>query len=90
MRRREVRDQPSHRDADRFPWARPLGEYLSIPFLLAAAPIVGFLFGWFLDRTFNTSPWITIGLLVLGFIAGAREVWMHVKRFVSSKQDTKK
>ncbi len=89
MHPRDVRDPPPRRNKERLLWVRPLGESLSIPFLLAAAPTVGFLFGWFLDRTFGTFPWITIALLILGFIAGVREVWLHVKRSAYSKQDGK-
>lgn len=42
--------------------------------------LVGFLAGLFLDRRFGTSPWLTILLLLLGLIAGGREVYRFVKR----------
>ena len=51
---------------------------MAIPMKLALAPIVGFLFGWTLDRWWGTAPWWTLVLLLLGFVAGAREVWMSV------------
>ena len=47
--------------------------------LLALFPTIGLLCGWALDRMLNTKPWLTITLLVLGFVAGAREVWKSVK-----------
>jgi F0F1-type ATP synthase assembly protein I len=47
---------------------------------------MGFLFGWFLDRRLNTFPWLTIVLLVCGFLAAAREVWMCVKDSGSKEQ----
>lgn len=53
---------------------------MTIPLRLALAPIIGFLFGWFLDRRLGTFPWLTIGLLLLGFVAGARELTILVKR----------
>jgi F0F1-type ATP synthase assembly protein I len=42
--------------------------------------MVGAVVGWFLDRKLNTFPIVTLVLLVLGFAAGAREVWRTVKQ----------
>lgn len=53
---------------------------LELPILLAAAPVVGCLLGWVLDRRFGTFPWLTLTLLVVGFISAARELWTAVKR----------
>jgi ATP synthase protein I len=52
---------------------RQIGLLSTIPFLLALAPIVGYLLGNYLDRRFGTSPWLGIVLLGLGFVAGVRE-----------------
>ena len=39
--------------------------------LLLIAPVLGLgAIGWFLDRRFGTSPWITLTGLVLGIIGG--------------------
>ncbi len=54
---------------------------MSIPILLAAVPIVACLVGWGLDRALGTFPWFTVVLLMLGFLGGARELWMAAKRF---------
>lgn len=59
---------------DRYSWARQAGLLATVPFLLAAPPIIGLLIGRFLDNRFNTTPILTIVFIVLGFIAGAREV----------------
>jgi len=59
---------------DRYVWARQAGLLATVPFLLAAPPIIGLLIGRFLDNRFNTTPILTIVFLALGFIAGAREV----------------
>ena len=67
------------------PWFASVGEYLSMPMLLAAAPVIGCLVGWFLDRTFGTFPILTVVLLVIGFISGAREVWRRVKQSEAKK-----
>lgn len=55
-------------------------DVLSIPILLAAVPITACLVGWFFDRTLGTFPWLTIILLGMGFIAGARELWLTAQR----------
>ena len=34
--------------------------------------LVGAFIGWLLDRWLHTTPWLMIGLLVLGFAAGLR------------------
>ena len=79
MRPRQDRNILLHADSDDRPWTRRVGEFLTIPFTLASAPTIGFLFGWFLDRRLQTFPVLTVLLLVLGFIAGVREVWRSVK-----------
>jgi len=64
---------------------RQIGLLSSIPFILALAPIVGFLLGKFLDQKFRTQPWLSMILLVLGFVAGVRETIKIVK--LSQQED---
>lgn len=67
-----------NRDTDRDPKRlRSLGVALGIPFILAAGPIIGYLFGNYLDGIFHTG-WIKFVLLILGFIAGVRSVMRTV------------
>ena len=70
MRRRDARKGSPHR----------VGDDLLIPILLAAIPITACLVGWFLDRKLGTFPWFTIILLGMGFVAGARELWVTAQR----------
>ena len=86
MHPQHIRRLPPRHNAETSHWTRRVGEFLSIPITLAAAPTVGFLVGWFLDRTLQTFPWLTITLLVLGFIAGVREVWRAVKRLQTDQE----
>jgi len=58
---------------------RQVGLLSSIPFILALAPIIGFVIGQQIDRHFQTRPWLSIILLVLGFVAGVRETIKIVK-----------
>jgi F0F1-type ATP synthase assembly protein I len=58
---------------ERASYLRQSGLLATIPFLLTVPPIAGLLIGRFLDQKFNTDPILTIILLILGFIAGAKE-----------------
>lgn len=50
-------------------------EGLNLGFGLAACIVVGFALGWLLDeRLALETPWFTIGLTLVGFAAGMREV----------------
>lgn len=65
---------------ERSRYLRQSGLLATIPFLLAVPPIAGLLIGRFLDKKFNTDPILTIILLILGFVAGARETASVIKR----------
>lgn len=65
---------------DRRTWARQAGLLSTVPFLLVVPPIAGVLIGDYLDNRFETSPVFTIILLTLGFVAGAREVAIVIKK----------
>jgi hypothetical protein len=58
---------------------RQIGLLSAIPFILALAPIVGYFLGTYLDKKFQTEPWLQFILLGLGFIAGVRETVKIVK-----------
>jgi F0F1-type ATP synthase assembly protein I len=47
---------------------------LELPFVLVSAIVVGGVFGYFLDRWWNTSPLMMVILGGLGFYAGVRDV----------------
>jgi F0F1-type ATP synthase assembly protein I len=64
---------------------RQVGLLSSIPFILALAPIIGFFIGQLLDRHFRTRPWLSVILLLFGFIAGVRETIKIVK--LSQQED---
>jgi ATP synthase protein I len=64
---------------------RQVGLLTTIPFILALAPIVGYLLGQYLDNRFHTRPWLGIILLGLGFVAGVRETIKIIK--LSQRED---
>jgi len=56
------------------PLFRQLLEASTIGLNLVLATFVGLAMGYGIDKLFNTSPWFTIIFLILGIIAGFREL----------------
>lgn len=65
---------------EKYSTLRRAGLLTAIPFILAIAPVIGFFMGDFLDDRLGTRPYLMIVFVVLGFIAGAREVYKLVKK----------
>ena len=66
---------------------RQLGRAISTGLTLVISTFVGLAMGWALDyKLFNgkTAPWLTMIFLILGIVAGFREL------FKMAKQDDKK
>jgi ATP synthase protein I len=60
---------------------RELWYYSSLSFSIALAIVIGLAMGYWLDtRVFDTSPWFTLIFLVLGIIAGFRNIYLAMKR----------
>jgi hypothetical protein len=55
-------------------------EVLSVGFALTGPIILGALLGIWLDARFKTSPWFTMGLLLLGIVAGFVEMIRSLNR----------
>ena len=47
---------------------------------LVSATFIGLAMGYFLDKWLGTSPWLLMLFLILGIIAGFRDVYREVKR----------
>jgi len=65
---------------------RSAATLVAIPSLLIVSPLVGFFLGDLGDKRFHTSPWLAIAGLILGFVAGAREVWSIYRRYLDSQE----
>ena len=55
---------------------------------LVLSTFVGLAIGYGLDRLFNTSPWLTLIFLLLGIIAGFREL-LRIANRQDNGSDTK-
>jgi len=55
-------------------------EASTAPLNLVAATFVGFAIGYGLDTLFGSSPYLTIIFLILGIIAGFRELFRFAKK----------
>jgi len=59
---------------------RELAYYSSLGFQIALSIFIGLFFGIFLDRKFDTSPYLTMVFLVLGIAAGFRNIGLAIKK----------
>lgn len=68
-------------DKNKIPKQQQFLAYITIPFILAVPPIVGWGIGHWLDKIWGTDPYLMFIFLILGFIAGGREFYHIIKRF---------
>lgn len=67
--------------------ASPMGRAIStasvIGLHMVVAVFIGFGFGFFLDKTFGTGPWLTIIFLLLGIVAGFKNMVASGRRLLA-------
>lgn len=68
-------------DDDKQKRLRQIGAFVTIPFVLAIPPIIGWFIGDWLDKKWETTPYFMFFFLLLGFAAGIREFIRILKRF---------
>jgi ATP synthase protein I len=59
---------------------RMLGVLSTVGLTLVFATVIGLYIGLKLDQWFGTSPWFTAIFLLLGIIAGFRNLFVYAKR----------
>lgn len=64
---------------------KELAYYSSLGMQLAFSVVIGFFLGSYLDKTFNTHPWLTYLFLIFGIAAGFRNIALAVKRIQKSE-----
>ncbi|MFC1728740.1 AtpZ/AtpI family protein [candidate division KSB1 bacterium] len=58
------------------PWTVILGQYMSVTTQNVSVIAAGGLLGWYLDKKFETAPW----LLIIGIFAGAIAGFIYLIR----------
>lgn len=56
---------------------------MTIPFVLAVPPLVGWLIGSWLDDWLGWKPYLMFLFIFLGFVAGVREFYRIIKKYGS-------
>ncbi len=68
------------------PW-RALGGLMNVGVTFVVSTALGLGFGLWLDRTFHTSPWLTLIFLFLGIAAGFVNLFREVARAERSEKN---
>jgi ATP synthase protein I len=55
--------------------------FITVPFVIAVPPIIGWLIGRGLDHFFHTEPYFTFFMIFCGIIAGIRELYRLLKKY---------
>jgi ATP synthase protein I len=59
---------------------RELAYYSSLGFSVSLSIFIGLAIGVYLDRRFDTSPWLTLVFLGFGIAAGYRNIGLAIKK----------
>jgi len=54
--------------------------YMMVGVQFALAVIIGLGIGYYLDSRFDTFPWLTLFWLIIGFLAGLKNVYRALKK----------
>ncbi len=61
-------------------WIRELAYFSSLGFSVSLSIFIGLGIGIYLDRRFDTSPWLTLVFLGFGIAAGYRNIGLAIKK----------
>jgi ATP synthase protein I len=64
--------------------------FLTIGLHLVSGVIVGVAIGYFFDKYFGTSPYLTIIFFFLGLIAGFKNMHTDAKKYIESEEKENK
>jgi len=65
-------------DADKF--VKKMANASSVGTSLAFSVIIGAAIGWWLDKTFDTKPWLFLLFMVCGIIAGFKNMIYFIRK----------
>jgi ATP synthase protein I len=61
-------------------WIRELAYYSSLGFSVSLSIFIGLGIGVYLDKRFDTTPWLTLVFLGFGIAAGYRNIGLAIKK----------
>ncbi len=65
---------------------RSLGFLSSVGITMVAATFIGLAMGYYLDKWLGTEPWLTLIFLLLGIVAGFRNIYIMTSRELRRQQ----
>jgi ATP synthase protein I len=68
-------------------WGKDLGVITRVSIELVAGTAVGALLGYLADRMAGTAPWLMVVGVILGTIAGFRNIFRYLSGIDSKKKD---
>ena len=69
---------------------RLLGVLSTVGITMVVATVIGYFAGLYLDRFFDTSPWLMIVFLVLGIAAGFKNLFDQARKVLDLDKDDRK
>ena len=69
---------------------RMLGVLSTVGLTMVFATVIGLFVGLKLDKWFGTSPWLTALFLLLGIVAGFRNLFVYARKSQKTLDDEKK
>lgn len=61
--------------------AKMIGTFMTVPFVLAIPPVVGWYLGTWLDKYFGWTPYLAYSFLFFGILAGGKEFYRIIKKY---------
>jgi len=69
---------------------RMLGVLSTVGLTMVFATVIGLFIGLKLDKWFGTSPWLTALFLLIGIVAGFRNLFVYARKSQKTLDDEKK
>jgi len=59
----------------------------ALPLEMLFAVVIGALVGYYLDKRYNTQPWLLLLFMLLGIAAAGRALWRDVKKYQEREKE---
>jgi F0F1-type ATP synthase assembly protein I len=69
------------------PYAK-IAKYLAIGLEIPSTIVGSLIVGYLIDREFGTSPWVTVGAAVLGFVGAVYRLMQYSKYFTGGGNES--